>query len=77
MVTCMDWTRVEDAVHQFGHGPGNPLSAGTVELRNTLGRTFALELPASLAFDCPTAAAVAEHVASTLRAGRAPCPATA
>ncbi len=51
--------------------------AGTVELRNTLGRAFALELPASLAFDCHTAAAVAEHVASTLRAGRPLKPATA
>ena len=36
-----------------------------------------MELPASLAFDCPTAAAVAEHVMSTLRAGRALKPPTA
>ena len=45
--------------------------AGTVELRNTLGRTFGLELPASLAFDCPSAAAVADRIATAVRAGSA------
>ena len=37
-----------------------------MELRNALSRTFGLELPGSLAFDCPTAAAVAEYIVGAL-----------
>jgi hypothetical protein len=40
-----------------------------------LGRTFGLELPGSLAFDCPTAALVAEHIAALWGASHRPGPA--
>jgi Phosphopantetheine attachment site len=35
-----------------------------VELRNTLGDKFGIELPPSLALDFPTASAIAGHIAS-------------
>ena len=35
-----------------------------MELRNTLGDKFGIELPPSLALDFPTASAIAEHIAS-------------
>lgn len=38
--------------------------AGAVELRNSLGDKFGIELPPSLALDLPTASAIASHIAS-------------
>ncbi len=40
--------------------------AGAVELRNTLQDSFSVDLPASLALDYPTAAAIAAHIGSLL-----------
>ena len=39
---------------------------GAVELRNALQDSFSVDLPASLALDYPTAAAIAAHIASLL-----------
>jgi len=41
-------------------------SLGSVELRSSLGSTFELELPATLAFDYPTIAALTNFIASQL-----------
>lgn len=41
----------------------SPAFAGAVELRNTLGEKFGIELPPSLALDFPTASAIAGHIA--------------
>ena len=38
--------------------------AGAVELRNSLGDKFGIDLPPSLALDFPTASAIAGHIAS-------------
>ena len=52
--------------------PSQPLteagldSLGATELQHSLGDTFALDLPATLAFDYPTAAALAGFIASQL-----------
>lgn len=43
-------------------------SLGAVELRNQLSRNFKMELPATLVFDYPSAAAVAGYVAGELAA---------
>ena len=40
--------------------------AGAVELRNTLQDSFSVNLPATMALDYPTAAAIAAHIASLL-----------
>ena len=39
-------------------------SLAAVELRNAIGSTFSITLPATLAFDFPTLTAIADHVAS-------------
>jgi len=50
--------------------------AGAVELRNALQDSFSVDLPASLALDYPTAAAIAAHIASMLpQSMSAVCPA--
>jgi acyl carrier protein len=36
--------------------------AGAVELRNTIGRALALELPGTLVFDCPTAGDIVRYI---------------
>ena len=41
-------------------------SLGSVELRNSLASQFDVQLPATLAFDYPTAAAVADFISQTL-----------
>lgn len=41
-------------------------TSGAVELRNTLGDKFGIELPPSLALDFPTVSAIAAHIAATL-----------
>lgn len=41
-------------------------SLGAVELRNTLGSTFSLDLPATLVFDHPSISALAAFVAASL-----------
>ena len=43
-------------------------AAGTVELRNEIGRRVGCDLPATLVFDYPTVAAIAGYLASTLSA---------
>ncbi len=42
------------------------LTAGAVELRNSLQLKFGVELPATVVFDYPTIAALADHIASKL-----------
>ena len=37
-------------------------SLGAVELRNSLANRFALDLPATLTFDYPTAAAISDFI---------------
>lgn len=44
--------------------------SGTVELRNNLGRTFGVDLPSTLAFDFPIAAAIAELIYKLCGAAR-------
>lgn len=39
-------------------------SLGAVELRNAIGATFGMELPATVTFDYPTPAALAAHIAA-------------
>jgi acyl carrier protein len=68
----------EQAAMVLGHDPSTPLSAdrpfrdlgftslAAVELRNQLAAATGLALPASLVFDYPTPAAVADHVRSEL-----------
>ena len=41
-------------------------SLGGVELRNSIAATFAIDVPPTLAFDYPTATALAEYVFSRL-----------
>lgn len=43
-----------------------PQTAGAVELRNSLQLKFGMELSATVVFDYPTVAALAEHIASNL-----------
>ncbi|MER8225919.1 type I polyketide synthase [Streptomyces sp. NPDC094143] len=62
----------------LGHAPGTPIgldqpftqlgldSLTSLELRNTLSRETGLPLPATLAFDCPTPRAVADHLLTAL-----------
>ena len=42
-------------------------SLGTIELRNALNARFALDMPATLVFDHPTIASLAQHVARELQ----------
>jgi len=42
-------------------------SLGALELRDSLGARFGLELPATLTFDHPTIAAVAAHISAALQ----------
>ncbi|MEV6619222.1 SDR family NAD(P)-dependent oxidoreductase, partial [Streptomyces sp. NPDC051051] len=62
----------------LGHAPGTPIgldlpftqlgldSLTSLELRNNLSRETGLPLPATLAFDCPTPRAVADHLLAAL-----------
>ena len=67
--------RVAEAVQKLLGRPVNPQeplteagldSLGSVELRSSLGATFDLELPATLAFDYPSIDALAKFIASQL-----------
>ena len=42
-------------------------SLGAVELRNAMSAAFALDLPATVAFDYPTVAALATYISSKVR----------
>lgn len=46
-------------------------AAGAVELRNSLGEKYNIELPPSLALDFPTASAIATHIASLIGPSKA------
>lgn len=45
----------------------NCFTAGAVELRNTIGRALALELPGTLVFDCPTAGDIVRYILDTFQ----------
>jgi hypothetical protein len=46
-------------------------SLGAVELRNAVAAKYGISVPATLAFDCPTLAALSEFVAGALPTGPA------